>query len=145
MGSKKSKIRQKRKSWFQSNQYISGSKRNIIESTNSLSDTRGCHSKLNFGNHEQQQNINEEIGFSTSVSASHQKLNNSNYFIYSSDIDQEKFFFIMNIQILTELIQLVSSWSLQRMYSSSNIIIKCTAEEQQGFSQKFYLECKDCT
>ena len=27
--------------------------------------------------------------------------------------------------------------------SSSNIFIKCTAEEPQGFSQKFYLECKD--
>ena len=51
----------------------------------------------------------------------------------------------MNFQILTELIQLVSIWSLQRMRSSSDIIIKCTAEERQGFSQKFYLECKDCT
>ena len=27
----------------------------------------------------------------------------------------------------------------------TNILIKCTAKEQQGFSQKFYLESKDCT
>ena len=60
-----------------------------------------------IGNHEQQQNIDEETDFSTPVSASHQKLNNSNDFIHSSDIDEEKFFFIMNFQILTELVQLV--------------------------------------
>ena len=64
--------------------------------------------KLNIGNHrQQQQKIDEEIDFSTPVSASHQKLNNSNNFIHSnsSDINEEKFFFIMNFHILTELIK----------------------------------------
>ena len=108
MGSKKNKIRLKRKRSFQGNQYIIASKRNLIESINSLSDTTGELSKLNVGNHERQQrNIDEEINFSTPVSGSHQKLNNSNNFIHSSVIDEEKFFFIMNLQILTELIQLV--------------------------------------
>ena len=142
MDSKKNKIRLKKKHSFQRNQHVIACKRNLIESTNSLSDTTGGHSKLNIGNHEQQQNIDEETDFSTPVSASHQKLNNSNDFIHSSDIDEEKFFFIMNFQILTELVQLVGHC---KECSSSNILIKCTAEEQQGFSQKFYLECKDCT
>ena len=142
MGSKKNKIRLKRKRLFQGNQYIIASKRNLIESTNSLSDTTGDHSKLDIGNHGQQQNIDGEIDFSTPVSASHQKLNNSNNFIHSSDTDEEKFFFIINFQISTELIQLVGHC---KGCSSTNIFIKCTAEERQGFSQKFYLECKDCT
>ena len=142
MGSKKNKIRLKRKRSFQGNQYIIACKRNLTEPTNSLSDTIGDHSKLNIGNHEQQQNVDEETDFSTPVSASHQKLNNSNDFIHSSDIDEEKFFFIMNFQILTELVQLVGHC---KECSSSNIFIKCTAEERQGFSLKFYLECKDCT
>ena len=88
------------------------------------------------------QNIDEEIDFSTPVSASHQKLTNSNNLIHSSESDEEKFFFIRNFQILPELIQL---GRYIRMYSSSNIFIKCKAEERQGFSQKFSLECKDCT
>ena len=119
MGSKKNKIRLKRKHSFQGNQYIISCKRNLIESTNCLSDTtQETISKLNIGNHEQQQNIDEETDFSTPVSASHQKLNNSNDFIHSSDIDEEKFFFIMNFQILTELqlVQLaIVGHSLQRM------------------------------
>ena len=39
MGSKKNKIRLKRKRSFQGNQYIIAGKRNRIESTNSLYDT----------------------------------------------------------------------------------------------------------
>ena len=60
MGSKKNKIRLKRKRSFQGNQYIIPCKRNPFESTNSLSDTTGDHSivnSLNIGNHEQQQNL----------------------------------------------------------------------------------------
>ena len=100
--------------------------------------------KLNIGNHEKLKKIDEERDFSTPVSASHQKLNNSNNFIHSSDIDGEKFFFIINFQILTELIQLVAAIYCKE-HSLSNIFIKRTAEERQGFSKKFYLECKDCT
>ena len=92
MGSKKNKIRLKGKCSFQGNQYIIAGKRNLVESTNSMCDTTGDHSKLNIGNQEQQQNIDEEIGFSTSVSASQQKLNNSNNFNHSSDIDEENSF-----------------------------------------------------
>ena len=95
-------------------------------------------SKLN----KQQQNIDEEIDFSNPGSASHQKLNNYNNFVYFSDIDEQKFFFTMNFQILTELIQLVGRC---KECNSSNIFIKCTAEERQGFSQRFYLEFEDCT
>ena len=48
MGSKKNKIRLKRKRSCQGNKYIIASKRNLIESTNSLPDTTGDHSKLNI-------------------------------------------------------------------------------------------------
>ena len=48
----------------------------------------------------------------------------------------------MNFQILTDLVQLVGHC---KECSSWNIFIKCTAKEWQGFSLKFYLECKDCT
>ena len=48
----------------------------------------------------------------------------------------------MNFQISTELIQLVGHC---KECSSTNIFIKCTAEERQEFSQKFYLEFRDCT
>ena len=48
MGSKKNKIRLNRKRSFQGNQYIIASKRNLIESTNSLSDTSGDHSKTRY-------------------------------------------------------------------------------------------------
>ena len=90
MGSKKNEIRLKRKRSFQGNQYIIACKRNLIESTNSLSDR--YHRRP------------WETDFSTPVSANHQKLNNSNDCIHSSDIDEEKFIFIMNFQILTEFI-----------------------------------------
>ena len=86
--------------------------------------------KLDIGNHEQQQNIDEEIDFSTPVSASHQKLKNYSNFIHSSDTYEEKFFFIMNFQILTELIQLVG---LCKKCSSTNIFIKCTAKNDKDF------------
>ena len=90
MGSKKNEIRLKRKRSFQGNQYIIGCKRNLIESSNSLSDTTGDHRK--------------QISQLLLVLANHQKLNNSNDFIHSNDIDKEKLIFIMNFQILTEFI-----------------------------------------
>ena len=135
IGNKKNKIRLKRKRSFQGNQYVTASKGNLIESTNSLSDTTGNHSKLDIRNHEQQQKIDEEINFLTPVSVSHQKLNNSNNFIHSSDTDEEKFFFIMNFQILSELIQLVGH---SKECNLTNIFVKCTARERQGFSQKCF-------
>ena len=38
-----------------------------------------------------------------------------------------------------------SSRNIIKDRSSSNIFVKWTAEERQGFSQKFYWEWKDCT
>ena len=68
---------------------------------------------------------------------SHSKVNSSNYFIHSSDTDEENFFFVIHFQILTELIQLVDHY---KECSSTNIFVKLHTEEQQGLSQKLYLE-----
>lgn len=83
----RNKIRLKRKRFFQDNKYKVATTTNLIESTNILPDTTGDHSKLNNGNHEQQQNKDEEIDFSHPANASHQKLNKLNF---SSDTDEEK-------------------------------------------------------
>ena len=63
-------------------------------------------------------------------------------FTCSSDTDADNFFFIMNFQVLTDLVELVGHC---KECSSRNIFIKCATEERQGFSQKFYLVCEDCT
>ena len=60
--------------------------------TNSLSDTTRDHEKLDFGNNEQQQNIDGKIDLSIPVSASHQKLNNfNNFFILVTLIKRNSF------------------------------------------------------
>ena len=43
---------------------------------------------------------------------------------------------------MTELIQLFGHF---KEFSLTNIFIKYTVEDWQGFPQKFYLECNDCT
>ena len=48
-------------------------------------------SKLNIENNEQQQNIDEEIDFSTPGSASHQKLNDYNNFILVTLMNRNSF------------------------------------------------------
>ena len=50
MGSKENKIRLKTKRSLQGNQFKIGSKRNLFQPTNYLSDTTGDHSKLDIGN-----------------------------------------------------------------------------------------------
>ena len=43
---------------------------------------------------------------------------------------------------MTELIQLFGHF---KEFSLTNIFIKYTVEDWQGFPQKLYLECNDCT
>ena len=92
--------------------FLPVNKRNVIESNNALPHIARDHIKLDNQN---QQNLDEEVDLSTPVSASHQKLNNSNNFIHSTDTDEEIFLYneLPDIDKINW-----ASWPLQRMRSN---------------------------